>query len=285
MSGAAKGALWMIAAAAMLTAMAACIRFLPAYSVLLLIFLRNGVNLALTIPSLLRGGGAVLRTRRPGLHALRNAFLYGGNVAWFYGVTMVTLADVAALQFTAPLFVALIAAASLGERLSAHRLVAIGVGFLGALVIIRPGVIPLNAGTLLVLLAALLYSCAHVATKRLSDTESGSTVVFYMSVAVLAYSAVPALFVWKTPETADLAAILGLGVTGYGTHYCLTRSLAEADAAFVAAFDFARLPFSAVLGWLLFREALDHWTAIGALVIFAAGYYSTAREAGAAARR
>ncbi len=279
MSNAAKGALWMIAAAAALTAMAVCIRYLPAYSVLLMIFLRNVINLVLMAPSMIRQGKSMIVTQRLGTHALRNLFLYSGNVAWFYGVTLVALADVASLQFTSPLFTAIIAAAFLGEKIGGHRMVAILVGFAGALIIIRPGMIPINLGTVMILIAAFLYSCAHVVTKRLSDTESGSTVVFYMSVAILVYSAIPAFFVWETPVWADMPAMIGLGITGYATHYCITRSLAVGDASFVIAFDFMRLPFSALLGWLLFREMLDTLTVAGALIIFAAGYYSTMREA------
>lgn len=279
MSNAAKGAFWMIAAAAALTAMAVCIRYLPAYSVLLMIFLRNVINLVLMAPSMIRQGKSMIVTQRLGTHALRNLFLYTGNCAWFYGVTLIALADVAALQFTSPLFTAIIAAAFLGEKIGSHRMIAILVGFAGALIIIRPGVIPLNLGTVMILVAAFLYSCAHVVTKRLSDTESGSTVVFYMSVTILVYSAIPAFFVWQTPTWADMPAMIGLGITGYATHYCITRSLAVGDASFVIVFDFMRLPFSAILGWLLFQEILDAWTVAGALIIFAAGYYSTVREA------
>ena len=279
MSNAAKGALWMIAAAAALTAMAVCIRYLPAYSVLLMIFLRNVVNLILMAPSMIRQGKSMILTQRLGTHALRNLFLYAGNCAWFYGVTLIALADVASLQFTSPLFTAIIAAAFLGEKIGGHRMIAILVGFAGALIIIRPGMIPINLGTVMILIAALLYSCAHVVTKRLSDTESGTTVVFYMSVTILVYSAIPAFFVWQTPAWADMPAMIGLGITGYATHYCITRSLAVGDASFVIAFDFMRLPFSAILGWLLFQEMLDSWTIAGALIIFAAGYYSTVREA------
>ncbi len=279
MSNAAKGAWWMIAAAGALTAMAICIRYLPTYSVLLMIFLRNVINLVLMTPSMVRQGKAIFRTERLGTHAIRNAFLYSGNVAWFFGVTKISLADVAALQFTSPLFTAIIAAALLGERIGGHRMVAILVGFAGALIIIRPGIIPLNIGTLSILLAAFLYSCAHVVTKLLSNTESGSTVVFYMSVTILIYSAIPAAFVWQTPAWADMPAMIGLGITGYATHYCITRSLAVGDASFVIVFDFMRLPFSVALGWILFTEVLDAWTAAGALIIFATGYYSTVREA------
>jgi len=279
MSNAAKGALWMIAAAAALTAMAVCIRYLPAYSILLMIFLRNVINLVLMAPSMIRQGRSMVSTQRLGTHALRNLFLYTGNCAWFYGVTLISLADVASLQFTSPLFTAIIAAAFLGEKIGSHRMIAILVGFAGALIIIRPGVIPVNLGTMMILIAAFLYSCAHVVTKRLSDTESGSTVVFYMSVTILVYSAIPAFVVWQTPTWADMPAMIGLGVTGYATHYCITRSLAAGDASFVIVFDFMRLPFSAILGWLLFKEMLDAWTVGGALIIFAAGYYSTIREA------
>ncbi|MEC8289972.1 MAG: DMT family transporter [Pseudomonadota bacterium] len=279
MSNAAKGAWWMIAAAGALTAMAICIRYLPTYSVLLMIFLRNVINLVLMTPSMVRQGKAIFRTERLGTHAIRNAFLYSGNVAWFFGVTKISLADVAALQFTSPLFTAIIAAALLGERIGGHRMVAILVGFAGALIIIRPGIIPLNIGTLSILLAAFLYSCAHVVTKLLSNTESGSTVVFYMSVTILLYSAIPAAFVWQTPAWADMPAMIGLGITGYATHYCITRSLEVGDASFVIVFDFMRLPFSVALGWMLFTEVLDAWTAAGALIIFATGYYSTVREA------
>ena len=158
-------------------------------------------------------------------------------------------------------------------------MIAILVGFAGALIIIRPGIIPVNIGTLSILLAAFLYSCAHVITKSLSDTESGNTVVFYMSVTILFYSAIPAFFVWQTPGWSDMPALIGLGITGYATHYCITRSLAVGDASFVIVFDFMRLPFSAILGWLLFTEVMDIWTAAGALTIFAAGYYCTVREA------
>ena len=279
MSDAGKGALWMSGAAAALTAMAACIRFLPAYSILLLIFLRNIINLGLMAPSVLKQGRSIYKTERWGLHAVRNAFLYAGNVAWFYGVTLITLADVAALQFTSPLFTALIAGVILREHIGGHRMIAIIFGFVGALIIIRPGMVPIETGTLLILLAALLYSGAHVVTKQLSETESGNTVVFYMSVSILIYSAIPAIFVWETPAYADIPAIIGLGITGYATHYCITRSLAAGDASFVIAFDFMRLPLSAILGWFLFSEAIDIWTCLGALTIFIAGYYSTIREA------
>lgn len=280
LSGPVRGALWMAAAALALTAMAVVIRYLtPEYHVLELIFLRNVVNLALMAPWLMRAGLAAARTSRLPGHALRNGFLYAGNVAWFYGVTMVSLADLSALQFTSPLFTVVLAALILREVVGAHRWIATAVGFAGALVIIRPGVIDMGVGSLVVLVAAFFYSCAHISTKQLASTESGNVVVFYMSVTILVYSAIPAMFVWKTPDWSDALLIIGLGLTGYATHFCVTRSLAVADASYVVPFDFLRLPFSAGIGLILFAEPLDPWTWAGAAIIFGGAYYNTWKEA------
>lgn len=270
----------MIGAAVSLTAMAILVRFLtPQVPVLEQIFLRNLVTLVLTLPWLLRAGLATFRTTRLGGHALRNGFLYSGNVAWFFGVTLVPLADLSALQFTMPLFTVLLAAWFLSERVGMHRWLATAIGFMGALVIIRPGTAAMADGAFVVLIAAFLYSCAYIVTKRLSNTESGTAVVFYMSVTIAAYSCIPALIVWVTPSWADVPALVGLGVTGYSTHFCVTRAMAVADASFVVPFDFLRLPLSAALGLILFAEPLDPWTWAGAVIIFGAAYYNTWREA------
>jgi drug/metabolite transporter (DMT)-like permease len=278
-SGPVRGALWMIGAAVSLVAMAVLIRFLtPKFSVLELIFLRNVVNIALMAPWIMGVGWSALKTTRLAEHGLRNALLYAGNVAWFLGVTMVALADVAALQFTMPLFTIVLAAVMLREHIGFHRWAATAVGFAGALVIIRPGLTDFDLGALAVLAAALLYAWAYIITKRLSSSESGNLVVFYMSVFVLAFSFVPAMFAWRTPGWADIPALIALGVTGYATHFCVTRSMAAADASFVAPFDFLRLPISAALGYFLFSEAADPWVWFGAAIIFCAAYYNTWME-------
>jgi drug/metabolite transporter (DMT)-like permease len=269
----------MVGAAASLVVMAVLIRFLsPPYSVLELIFLRNVVNLLLMVPWIARRGVAAAKTRRLVLHGIRNAFQYGGNVAWFYAVTLIALADLSALQFTMPLFTVVMAALFLGERIGSHRWLATAIGFAGALIILQPGFAEIGPGAVLALAAAFLYSASFTVTKRLSATESGNVVVFYMSVFIVVFSAIPAAFVWRTPELADWPAIVGLGVTGYTTHYCVTRSMAAADASYVVPFDFLRLPFSAVLGAALFAETSQIWTWLGAIVIFGAAYYNTWQE-------
>ena len=269
----------MIGAASSLVAMALLVRLLtPDYHVLELIFLRSVVNLCLMAPWILRQGSAAIRTERLALHGLRNGLLYTGNVAWFFGVTMVTLAELSALQFTMPIFVVIMAVLVLGERVDLARALVVAAGFAGTLIIVRPSGLGFGIGPLVVLAAAFFYASAFIATKRLSSSESGNVVVFYMSVFVLVFSAIPAAFVWRTPGLADLPAIAGLGVAGYAVHYCVTRAMAAADASFVVPFDFLRLPLSAGLGIVLFGEAFEAPILIGAAIIFAAAWYNTWRE-------
>lgn len=275
----AAGALWMIGAATSLVAMAILVRYLtPKYHVLELIFLRNVVNLALMLPWLATAGLAALKTERLGAHAMRNGFLYAGNVAWYFGVTLVPLAELSAIQFTMPIFTVVMAGLVLRETIGVHRAVVLAAGIAGTLIILRPGAVEPGAGPFVVLVAAFLYSCAFIITKRLSGTDSGNQVVFYMSLFILIFSAIPAALVWRAPDPADAAALIAMGVSGYSTHYCVTRSMAAADASFVVPFDFLRLPLSIGFGYVLFAEKLEPWTWLGAAVIFAGAYYNTWRE-------
>ena len=266
----------MIGAGFSLVGMAILVRYLtPKYHVLELIFLRNVVNLALMVPWLATAGLAALRTNRLGAHVARNGLLYAGNVAWYIGVTLVPLAELSALQFTMPIFTVVMAGLVLRETIGVHRALVIAAGFAGTLIIVRPGAGELGTGPLAVLAAAFLYSCVYIVTKQLSGTDSGNQVVFYMSLFILIFSAIPAAIVWRTPDLSDAAPLIAMGVLGYATHYCVTRSMAAADASFVVPFDFLRLPLSVGFGYVLFAEQLEPWTWLGAAVIFAGAYYNT----------
>ena len=166
----------------------------------------------------------------------------------------------------------------LSEHVGVQRALVIAAGFAGTIIIIRPGAVEFGTGPFIVLAAAFLYSCAYIVTKKLAGTDSGNQVVFYMSLFILIFSAIPATFVWRTPELVDAAPLIAMGLTGYTTHYCLTRSMAVADASFVVPFDFFRLPLSVGFGYILFAEPLDPFTWLGAAVIFAGAYYNTLRE-------
>lgn len=272
--GAVRGALWMFASGLALVVMAALVRRLtPAFDVLELIFLRNLVSMLILVPWLVRVGAGALRTDRFRLHLGRNGVLYIGNVAWFYAVTALPLADLAALQFSMPLFAIVLAVGFLRETVDARRWLATAVGFVGVLIVVRPGFESVGPGTAAILISAVFYAGAYIGTKMLSSSESGNVVVFYMNAIVLPISLIPALFVWRSPGLDDAAPLILLGITGYLTHYCLTRAFAAADASFVLPFDFLRLPFSAAFGFFLFAERVTLWTWAGAAVIFAASYY------------
>lgn len=274
-----RGAIWMVMGGLSLVIMAADIRYLvPKFSILELIFLRSVISLCLILPWALKGGAGVLRTRRLGLHVFRNSIHYLGNLGWFLGVILVPLADVAALQFTIPLFLVVMAALILRENIGPHRWWATAIGFTGMLVIVRPGYIPIGTGALALLMSSMFYASSQTATKILSRTDSPNLVLFYMTVIFVPISFVPALFGWVTPGLDDVVPLLVLGITGFTAHFCMIRAFAAADASFVVPFDFLRLPMSAVIGFLLFQERPDMWTWIGASIIFASAYYNTRRE-------
>jgi drug/metabolite transporter (DMT)-like permease len=284
--GPARGAIWMILGGLSLVTMAIIIRHLaPRYSVLEMIFLRSVVSLILILPWAIRQGTTRLATRRFPLHALRNVLHYFGNIGWFLGVTLVPLADLSALQFTVPLFTVILAALVLREAVGRHRWTATAIGFLGMLVIVRPGFATINQGTIALLLSAVFYASSQTATKMLSRTESANRVVFYMALIFVPISGLPAAFAWVTPGWPDLLPIVLLGITGYTAHVCIVRSFAAADASFVIPFDFLRLPFSALIGFVLYFERPDAWTLIGAAVIFGATWYNTVTESRRAAVR
>jgi drug/metabolite transporter (DMT)-like permease len=271
-----RGPAWLVMGGVSLILMAIDIRYLaPKFSVLEMIFIRYLITLAIMLPWAYRTGIAGLRTRRFPLHLFRNLIHYIGNLGWFFGVTLVTLADLSALQFTVPLFITVMAALILGEDVGRRRWSATCIGFIGVLIIVRPGYIPAELGTVAVMLSAFFYAASHVSTKVLSRTESPNLVLFYMAVVFVPVSLVPALFVWVTPGWQDAPPLLILGATGAFAHFCIIRSFSAADASLVTPFEFVRLPVSAAFGFVLFGETAEIWTWIGALVIFGATYYIT----------
>ena len=280
-----RGPLWMIMGGLSLILLALVIRHMQSkFHVLEMIFLRSVISLLLILPWAMRQQRSELATHRLPLHIFRNGMHYLGNIGWFVGVTLVSLADLQALQFTTPLFTIILAAIFLRESVGPHRWIATALGFVGALVIIRPGFIPIGAGTIAVVLSAMFYASSQTATKSLSRTDTPNAILLYMSLIFIPISAIPAAFVWVTPAWEDAIPIILLGVFGYLAHACMIRSFATADASFVMPFDFLRLPFAAAFGFFLYQERPEIWVWIGAAIIFVATYYITWREAQAAKR-
>jgi S-adenosylmethionine uptake transporter len=233
----------------------------------------------------MRSGLGVLRTKRLGLYTMRCALGAATMLMWFTAISMVPLADAVALGFTSPLFVILGAALFLGEVVRGRRLGATLCGFAGAFIILRPGGGVLDPGAVLVLLSAVTLAGANLSVKELSRTEPVQAIVTYMVIFMVPLTFIPALLVWQTPTPAQLAELIGLAAVATLGNYAMTRAVAVADASAVMPYDYARLPFVALIGFFVFGETSDAATWIGAGVIAVASLYLAHHESKAEQRR
>ena len=243
-----------------------------------ILFLRSGVGLAMILAYALPRRPGFARTTRLRLHLLRSLFHYGGQVCWITALGLLPLAVVFAMEFTTPIWAAMLAAMFLGERLNRGRVVAIAVGFAGILVILRPGYVPIAPEILVPLAAAVGFAVNVTATKGLTRSDPPVTILFYMLLIQLLLGAVPAGLTWQPVTAGDLPWLAAVAVTGLSAHYGMTRALQQADATLVMPLDFLRLPLIAVVGLLFYGEALDPAVLAGAAMIFSGTYYSLSRE-------
>ena len=275
-----QGALWMLLSAGSLAGLTGIVRYmsagLPPFEIA---FFRSFFGFLILSPWLLRSGIGILRTKRVRLYTLRCAFGAATMLMWFSALAMVPLADAVALGFTSPLFVVIGAALFLGELVRGKRLGATLCGFAGALIILRPGSGVLDVGAILVLLSAVTLAGANLSVKELSRTEPVQAIVTYMVIFMVPLTLIPTLFVWQTPTPLQLVELAGLaGVATLG-NYAMTRSVAVADASAVMPYDYARLPFAALIGFFIFGEVPDALTWVGAVVIIGSTLYIAVKEA------
>ena len=230
------------------------------------------------------GLGSV-RTARPGLHLLRNAAHFAGQNLWFYALTLIPLSTVFALEFTSPIWVMVLAGLFLGERMTRTRVLALVAGFIGVLLVVRPGTGGDPLGLLTAALAAIGFAGSMVATRSLTSTESVLTILFWLTVTQavfgLAFAGFDGDIAW--PSAGAWPAVAAIGLAGVAAHYCLTTALSLAPATIVVPIDFARLPLAAVLGTMLYREPIDIFVVLGALLIFGGNYLNIWRESRAVA--
>ncbi len=234
--------------------------------------------LPIIAPVLRREGPVWLATRRPGLFLARALAATVGVLAWITAVSLMPMAEATALNFTAPLFATAGSALILHEVVRARRWTAIAVGFVGVLIIVRPGMAALQPGALAAILAALGMASAALMIKTLTRSEPMPRIVLYTSLGLTLGTAVPAAVVWQ-PMTVEMWAVgIGLGLTGAVSQMGLTKAFEMADASVVLPFDYARLPFAALVGWVFFGQTSDLLTWAGALVIAGAAFYVARRE-------
>jgi drug/metabolite transporter (DMT)-like permease len=242
-------------------------------------FFRCFFGLVLLVPWIVRGGPALLRSRNKSFYLLRAGVGLLSMATWFYGITLVPLATATAVNFTAPLFATLAAALILHEDVRLRRWSAVVLGFVGVLVIMRPGLERLDANLLILLVSAATAAMNNITVKFLARSEPPARIVAYFMIYLTPLSLIPALFVWQWPTPSTLWALIGLGGLGTIAHLSVARALATADASACAPFEFARLPFAALIGFLWFGEVTDLWTWIGAAIIASSSVYVAHREA------
>ena len=273
-----RGALWMVGALVSFSVMAVSVReLLHTLGAFEILFIRSLMSLLILL-FLLPGRVETLRTRHFGLHVLRNCFHFAGQYAWVYAISLLPLATVFAIEFTMPVWAAVLAMIFLGERLNQGRVVMLALGVVGVFVMLRPGMAVIQPAALVMLLGAFAYASTMIATKRLSGHDSAFAILFYMAVIQLPLGLAPALPQWVWPGVRDLPWVLALGFVGLSAHYCMTRAFRIADAMVVVPIDFLRLPLIAVVGALFYNEPLELVIMIGAAIIFAGTFYSIRRE-------
>jgi drug/metabolite transporter (DMT)-like permease len=275
----ARGCLLMVLGTIMFAAMHTAIRYttqqVPAVEVA---FLRNVFGLVVILPLLVRRGPSLFYTQKLGLHVMRAVLNVFSMLAFFIGLSLTPIARATALSFTAPLFIALLGALLLGEVFRWRRWTAIVCGFVGTLVILRPGIQALDLGAMLVIGSSLLWGLAIIDIKVLGRTESTMTITAYVTVLMIPMTLAPAMFVWQTPPPELWGWLIFIGVIGTLGQIVVTDALKLADMSVLMPLDFLKLVWATIFGIVLFAEVPDFLTWVGAAIVFASSFYIAWRE-------
>jgi drug/metabolite transporter (DMT)-like permease len=232
----------------------------------------------------LYGGFAVLKTSRPLQHVVRNLIHYSAQLGWFFALSLIPLAQVIAIEFTMPIWTAILAASFLGERMTSWKVSAVALGLVGVIVIVRPATGEVNPGQLIALAAAVGFGTSVAMMKSLTRTEATVAIVFWMLVIQSAAGLFPSLYVWQWPSPYVWYCAILIAFCGTFSHLCMARAMLYADATIVLPMDFLRVPLTAVAGWLIYSERLDAFTVLGAALILTGNLFNLKPSAPAAVR-
>jgi drug/metabolite transporter (DMT)-like permease len=275
-----RGAAWILLSCLFISAMAATVKLLgERLDSLQLSFFRALFGLLSVLPIVAWGRFEAVRTARLGTHISRGLLGATGMVCGFYAITHLSLAEATAIGFTKPLFMVVLAGFLLGEVVRARRWSATAIGFLGVLIMVRPGGDAIEWAALVALVGAFAAACVSLLIKRLSATEAPLTILFWLGVVTALMTLPPALAVWRQPTLMELAAMGMVAVLASLAQVCMIRGFKVGEASALAPFDYARLPLAAAFGFALFGEVPDVMTVTGAALIVASTLYIAHREA------
>ena len=241
-------------------------------------FFRNVFGLLVIVPWFVRDGIGLLKTSKMGLHAARALVNTAAMLTFFYSLSITPLTTVTALAFSAPIFATVLAMLVFREAVGWRRWTAILVGFVGCLIVLRPGFVDVGLGPILVLIAAFAWATVLSIIKVLGRTESSVTITAYMSLLMAPLSLIPALLFWQTPSGDQVLWLIGLGIAGGLGQLLMAEALRLGDTSLVMPFDFFKLVWATLIAWTFFRESPDLYTWIGGAVIFASTLYIAMRE-------
>ncbi len=215
----------------------------------------------------MNGGFAVMTTSRPLQHISRSLVHYVAQLGWFFALMLIPLGQLVSIEFTMPIWTAILAASFLGERMTVWKISAIVLGLIGVIVIVRPSTGEVNPGQLIALVAAVGFGISVAMLKSLTRTESTVAIIFWMLVIQSVAGLVPTIYVWVWPSAYTWGWLAVVGFCGTFSHYCMARAMLHADATVVLPMDFLRVPLTATVGWLIYAEQLDMFTVLGAALI------------------
>ena len=246
--------------------------------------MRSIIGLLLLWPLVrMSGGWAALKSQRLREHGARNVVHYAAQYAWFAALTMIPLAQVVAIEFTMPIWIILLAAAFLGERITAWKVLAVALGLLGVGLIVRPSSAGLSPGQLVALAAAVGFAVSVTMVKSLTRTDSALAIIFWMLVVQSLLGLLPALWVWRWPSPSAWGWVGLVAFCGTFSHYCMARAMRHAEATVVMPMDYLRVPLTALAGWWIYAERLDLFTVAGTALILGGNLLNLRRARVAAA--
>ena len=275
-----QGIIWALLAAALFSLVSAMAKVAVAdYHVLQILFFRQIVVFASSVPDITKTFPESLKTRQPGIHALRLAGAFTALSCGIWAVAVLPLTTAITLAFTQVFFVALVAHWFLGEQVGRHRMMAVMVGFLGVLVVMRPGVAGIvDVNAFIPILAALGAAIAISSVRKLSQTESTATLLAYQSVFVGLLAGIPMFWFWVTPDLFGWVFLLAMGILATLGQWVGVKALRLGEVSVVGNMDYTKLIYAAVLGYLIFDEIPDGYTLLGASIIIGASVYIFHRE-------
>ncbi len=275
-----RGMLLAMVAAASFTLLHTSVRYATQeLHVLEVTFFRFFFALLLLLPGVVRSRLKVLKTSRLHLHLIRCVLVMLSMMSLFTALSITPLAQVTALSFIAPVFGTIMAILILKERSTLSRWLAVLCGFVGMLVVLRPGIIEITLGPLLAVFGALMWGLSTLVIKMMARTESSHTQVTYMAVIVAPMTAIGAWFVWQWPSWQVFPVLVFMALIATAGQFAYTKSFMLADATALMPLDFTRMVWASVLGYLLFGEIPALWTWVGGIIIFCSAVYITLREA------